>query len=190
MKGFSIYSATYEKSPTIWWIKSHNSGMKIRNFTIKYTDHKIINSNNWNLKWIGQGVLKLERGMRNRRTDSRTLVYHNTSRLKDGRIKTMTTYFIVGEEYPPYDFIKTKTTSIHVYVTRNTHHNIILFMLYQGNLISAQISETIHYYHYSFLNTCKCGFHVHFIFWEKIIWVIGVYHHFQQLFSTISWLLD
>jgi hypothetical protein len=42
----------------------------------------------WNLKWIGQGVLKLERDMWNGRTDSRTLVYHNTSRLKDGRIKT------------------------------------------------------------------------------------------------------
>ena len=37
---------TYEKSPTIWWIKSHNSGMKIQNFTIKYTDRKTINSNN------------------------------------------------------------------------------------------------------------------------------------------------
>jgi hypothetical protein len=41
-----IYSATYEKLPTIWWIKSHNFGMKIRNFTIKYTDRKTINSNN------------------------------------------------------------------------------------------------------------------------------------------------
>jgi hypothetical protein len=30
-----------------WWIKSHNSGMKILNFTIKYTDHKTINSNNY-----------------------------------------------------------------------------------------------------------------------------------------------
>jgi hypothetical protein len=38
-KGFSIYSATYEKSPTIWRIKSHNSGMKNWNFTKKYTDH-------------------------------------------------------------------------------------------------------------------------------------------------------
>jgi hypothetical protein len=45
-KGFSIYSTTYEKSPTIWWIKSHNSGMKNWNFTIKYTDCKTINSNN------------------------------------------------------------------------------------------------------------------------------------------------
>jgi hypothetical protein len=45
-KGFSIYSATYEKSPTIWWIKSHKSGMKNWNFTKKYTDHKTINSNN------------------------------------------------------------------------------------------------------------------------------------------------
>jgi hypothetical protein len=34
------------KSRTIWWIKSHNSGMKIQNFTIKYTDRKTINSNN------------------------------------------------------------------------------------------------------------------------------------------------
>jgi hypothetical protein len=31
---------------TIWWIKSHNSGMKNRNFTKKYTDRKTINSNN------------------------------------------------------------------------------------------------------------------------------------------------
>jgi hypothetical protein len=46
-KGFSIYSATYEKSPTIWWIKSHNSGMKNQNFTKRYTDHKTINSNNF-----------------------------------------------------------------------------------------------------------------------------------------------
>ena len=45
-KGFSIYSTTYEKSPTIWWRKSHNSGMKNRNFTKKYTDRKTINSNN------------------------------------------------------------------------------------------------------------------------------------------------
>jgi hypothetical protein len=36
----------------------------------------------WNLKWIGQGVLKLDG-----RTDGWTVVYHNTSRLKDGRIK-------------------------------------------------------------------------------------------------------
>jgi hypothetical protein len=36
-KGFSIHSATYEKSPTIWWIKSHTSGMENWNFTIKYT---------------------------------------------------------------------------------------------------------------------------------------------------------
>jgi hypothetical protein len=43
-----------------------------------------------NLKWIGQGVLKLERDMWNGRMDSRTLVYHNTSRLKDGRIKMLT----------------------------------------------------------------------------------------------------
>jgi hypothetical protein len=34
------------KSPTIWWIKSHNSGMKNWNFTKKYTDRKTINSNN------------------------------------------------------------------------------------------------------------------------------------------------
>jgi hypothetical protein len=47
VKGFSIYSATYEKLPTIWWIKSHNSGMQIRNFTKKYTDHNNINSNNY-----------------------------------------------------------------------------------------------------------------------------------------------
>jgi hypothetical protein len=36
----------YQKSPTIWRIKSHNSGMKNWNFTIKYTDRKTINSNN------------------------------------------------------------------------------------------------------------------------------------------------
>jgi hypothetical protein len=35
-------SATYEKSPTIWWIKFHNSGMKNWNFTKKYTDRKTI----------------------------------------------------------------------------------------------------------------------------------------------------
>jgi hypothetical protein len=40
------------------------------------------------LEWIGQGVLKLERDMWNGRTDIGTLVYHNTSRLKDGPIKT------------------------------------------------------------------------------------------------------
>jgi hypothetical protein len=44
-KGFSICSVTYEKSPTIWWIKSHNSGMKNWNSTKKYTDRKTINSN-------------------------------------------------------------------------------------------------------------------------------------------------
>jgi hypothetical protein len=33
-------------------------------------------------KWIGQGVLKLECDMWNGWTDSQTLVYHNTSRLK------------------------------------------------------------------------------------------------------------
>jgi hypothetical protein len=43
------------------------------------------------LKWIGQGVLKLERDMWNGRMDSRTLVYHNTSRLKDGSIKMKNT---------------------------------------------------------------------------------------------------
>jgi hypothetical protein len=47
VKGFSIYSATYEKSPTIRWLKSHNSGMKNWNFPKKYTDHKTINSNNY-----------------------------------------------------------------------------------------------------------------------------------------------
>ena len=87
-KGFSIYSATYGKSPTIWWIKSHNSGMKNWNFTIKYKVRPSIPITLWNLKWIGQGVLKLERDMWNGRRDSRTLVYHNTSRLKDRRIKT------------------------------------------------------------------------------------------------------
>jgi hypothetical protein len=46
-QGVLIYSATYEKLPTIWWIKSHNSGMKNWNFTKKYTDHKTINSNNY-----------------------------------------------------------------------------------------------------------------------------------------------
>ena len=47
VKEFSIYSATYEKSPTIRWLKSHNSGMKNWNFPKKYTDHKTINSNNY-----------------------------------------------------------------------------------------------------------------------------------------------
>ena len=46
-KGFSIYSTSYEKSPTIWWIKSNNFGMKNWNITKKYTDHKTINSNNY-----------------------------------------------------------------------------------------------------------------------------------------------
>jgi hypothetical protein len=45
-KGFSIYNVTYEKSSTIWWIKSHNSGMKNWYFTKKYTDRRTINSNN------------------------------------------------------------------------------------------------------------------------------------------------
>ena len=84
-----IYSVTYEKSPTIWWIKSHNSGMKNWNVTIKYTDCKTINSNNsvkFEVNWP-RGVLKLERDMWNGRMDRRTLVYHNTSRLKDRRIK-------------------------------------------------------------------------------------------------------
>ena len=30
------------KSRTIWWIKSHNSGIKIRNFTIKRTDGRTV----------------------------------------------------------------------------------------------------------------------------------------------------
>jgi hypothetical protein len=54
-KGFSIYSATYEKSPTIWWIKPHNSAMKIRNFTIQYIDRKTINSNN-SVKFVLRSV--------------------------------------------------------------------------------------------------------------------------------------
>jgi hypothetical protein len=37
----------YSEISTIWWIKSHNSGMKFWNFTKKYTDHKTINSNNY-----------------------------------------------------------------------------------------------------------------------------------------------
>jgi hypothetical protein len=37
----NLMVATYEKSPTIWWIKSNNSGMKTRNFTKKYTDRHI-----------------------------------------------------------------------------------------------------------------------------------------------------
>jgi hypothetical protein len=81
------------KSRTIWWIKSHNSGMKIRNFTIKLRPSIPITL--CNLKWIGQGVLKLERDMWNGRTDRRTLVYHNTSRLTDGRIKI--NHFIIYE---------------------------------------------------------------------------------------------
>jgi hypothetical protein len=72
-QGFTIYSATYEKLPIIWRIKSHNSGMKFRNFTIKHTERKTINSNNSaNLKWIGQGILQLERDMWNGRTHRRT----------------------------------------------------------------------------------------------------------------------
>ena len=42
-KGFPFYSATYEKSPAIWWINSINSGMKSRYFTTKYTDRQTIN---------------------------------------------------------------------------------------------------------------------------------------------------
>jgi hypothetical protein len=45
-RGSQFTARHTKKSPTIWWIKSHNSGMKIRNFTIKYTDCKTINSNN------------------------------------------------------------------------------------------------------------------------------------------------
>jgi hypothetical protein len=77
---------TYEKSPTIWWIKSHNSGMKNWNFTKKHTDRKTINSNNsvkFEVNWPRARHVKWTDG----RMDSRTLVYHNTSRLTDGRIK-------------------------------------------------------------------------------------------------------
>ena len=129
-RGSQFTARHTKKLPTIWWIKSHNSGMKNWNFTKKYTDHKTINSNNYakfemnwprgsqftarhtknclqfdelspitvewkieispksiqtvrpsipinmrSLKWIGQGVLKLERDMWNGRTDRRTLVY-------------------------------------------------------------------------------------------------------------------
>jgi hypothetical protein len=62
-KGFSIYSVIYEKTPTIWWIKSHNSGMKNLNFTKKYTDHKTINNSlqisqsYWN--WWSYGLYAL-----------------------------------------------------------------------------------------------------------------------------------
>jgi hypothetical protein len=43
----SQFTAWYTKNRLqFWWIKSHNSGMKIRTFTIKYTDRKTINSNN------------------------------------------------------------------------------------------------------------------------------------------------
>jgi hypothetical protein len=51
------------------------------------------------LKWIGQGVLKLERNMWNGRTDSQTLVYHNMSCLKDGHIKSLslTVCILYGE---------------------------------------------------------------------------------------------
>jgi hypothetical protein len=74
-----------EKSPTIWWIKFHNSGMKIRNFTIKYTDHKTINSNNSEI-WSELAKRFLSKSV-TCETDRRTLVYHNTSLLKDGRIQ-------------------------------------------------------------------------------------------------------
>jgi hypothetical protein len=35
-KGFSIYSATYEKSPTIWWIKSHNCNFQPATLYLKF----------------------------------------------------------------------------------------------------------------------------------------------------------
>ena len=51
-KGSQFTAWHMQKSPSIWRIKSHNSGMKNWNFTIKYTDRKTINSNNsaeiWN----------------------------------------------------------------------------------------------------------------------------------------------
>jgi hypothetical protein len=45
-KGSQFTAWHMQKSPSIWRIKSHNSGMKNWNFTIKYTDRKTINSNN------------------------------------------------------------------------------------------------------------------------------------------------
>jgi hypothetical protein len=54
------------------------------------------------LKWIGRGVLNLQRDMWNGRTDSRILVYHNTSRLKDGRIKT-TLFSAMSKNLYDYD---------------------------------------------------------------------------------------
>ena len=71
--------------------------MKIRNLTIKYTDCKTINSNNFvkfEVNWPRDSLvrarhLKQTDRRTERRTDSRTLVYHNTSRLKDGRMKTV-----------------------------------------------------------------------------------------------------
>ena len=86
-KEFSIYSATYEKSPTIWWILSIPITMR-------------------SSKWIGRGVLNLQCDIQKiaynlmnkvpqlwNETDGRTVVYHNTSRLKDGRIKTKESKF-------------------------------------------------------------------------------------------------
>jgi hypothetical protein len=67
--------------------------MKIRNLTIKYTDCKTINSNNsvkFEVNWPRGSLVRARHLKRtDRRTDSRTLVYHNTSRLKVGRMKTV-----------------------------------------------------------------------------------------------------
>ena len=43
----SQFTAQHTKNQLQFDEKSHNSGMKNRNFTIKYTDRKTINSNNY-----------------------------------------------------------------------------------------------------------------------------------------------
>jgi hypothetical protein len=72
---------------------SHNFWMKNLNFTKKYTDRKTINSNNYakfEVNWPrGSQFTAWHVKRTDRWTDSRTLVYHNTSRLKDGRIKIL-----------------------------------------------------------------------------------------------------
>jgi hypothetical protein len=46
---------------TIWWIKSHNSGMKNLNFTKSIQTIRLsIPTTVRSLKWIGQGVLNLQ----------------------------------------------------------------------------------------------------------------------------------
>jgi hypothetical protein len=76
---------------------SHNSWMKNLNFTNSCT----INMN-WNI-------------YTDRRTDSRTLVYHYTSRLKDGRIKTLSTHLILMTSTNLSSLISPKTNQKNRY---------------------------------------------------------------------------